>query len=44
MPIQPISTEYIAIDPDYCCGKPRIVGTRMPVAAIAEMYLEWDNL
>jgi uncharacterized protein (DUF433 family) len=40
MPIQQISTEYIAIDPDYCFGKPRIVGTRMPVAAIAEMYLE----
>lgn len=40
MPIQKISTEYIAIDPDYCFGKPRIVGTRMPVAAIAEMYLE----
>ena len=40
MPIQQISTEYIAIDPDYCYGKPRIVGTRMPVAAIAEMYLE----
>ncbi|MGK7928251.1 MAG: DUF433 domain-containing protein [Spirulina sp.] len=40
MPIQPVITEYIAIDPDYCCGQPRIVGTRMPVAAIAEMYLE----
>ncbi len=40
MPIQQVSKEYIAIDPDYCCGKPRIVGTRMPVAAIAKMYLE----
>ena len=40
MPNQQISTEYIAIDPDYCFGKPRIVGTRMPVVAIAEMYLE----
>lgn len=38
--IQRVSTEYIAIDPDYCCGKPRIAGTRMPVAAIAKMYLE----
>lgn len=37
---QPISTEHIAIDPDYCGGKPRIVGTRMTVDAIAEMYLE----
>ena len=35
-----ISTEYIAIDPDYCFGKPRIVGTRMPVATVAKMYLE----
>ncbi|NEO65279.1 MAG: DUF433 domain-containing protein [Moorea sp. SIO1F2] len=40
MSIQQITTEYIAIDPDYCYGKPRIAGTRMPVAAIAEMYLE----
>ncbi|NEP27978.1 DUF433 domain-containing protein [Moorena sp. SIO3I6] len=40
MSIQQISTEYIAIDPDYCFGKPRIAGTRIPVAAIAEMYLE----
>ena len=40
MPIQQISTEYIAINPDYCFGKPRIVGTRMPVAAIAQMDLE----
>ncbi len=40
MSIHQISTEYIAIDPDYCYGKPRIVGTRMTVAAIAEMYLE----
>jgi len=40
MSIQQISTEYIAIDPDYCFGKPRIAGTRMPVAAIAEMYLD----
>jgi uncharacterized protein (DUF433 family) len=40
MPIQQISTEYIAIDPDYCGGKPRIADTRMPVATIAQMYLE----
>ncbi|AOX01408.1 hypothetical protein BJP34_19940 [Moorena producens PAL-8-15-08-1] len=40
MSIQQITTEYIAIDPDYCYGKPRIAGTRMPVAAIAEMYLD----
>ncbi|MEC4813884.1 MAG: DUF433 domain-containing protein [Scytonema sp. PMC 1069.18] len=40
MPIQQISTEYIAIDPEYCGGKPRIVETRMPVATIAQMYLE----
>ncbi|MDJ0728983.1 MAG: DUF433 domain-containing protein [Crocosphaera sp.] len=40
MPNEQISTEYIAIDPDYCFGKPRIIGTRMTVAAIAEMYLE----
>ena len=38
--IQQVSTEHIAIDPDYCCGKPRIVGMRMPVATIAQMYLE----
>jgi uncharacterized protein (DUF433 family) len=37
---QSVSTEHIAIDPDYCSGKPRIAGTRMPVAAIAQMYLE----
>lgn len=40
MPSQQISTEYIAIDPDYCFGKPRIIGTRITVATIAEMYLE----
>ena len=38
--LQRISTEYIAIDPDYCSGKPRIAGTRMPVATIAKLYLE----
>ncbi|WP_229414758.1 MULTISPECIES: DUF433 domain-containing protein [Moorena] len=38
--IQQISTEYIAIDPDFCGGKPRIIGTIMPVATIAKMYLE----
>ena len=43
MSIQQISGEYIAIDPDYCYGKPRIAGTRMPVAAIAEMYLEMKD-
>jgi len=40
MRLQPISTEHIAIDPNYCCGKPRIAGTRMPVATIAKLYLE----
>ncbi|MDJ0706728.1 MAG: DUF433 domain-containing protein [Leptolyngbyaceae cyanobacterium MO_188.B28] len=40
MSMPPVSTEHIAIDPDYCCGKPRIAGTRMPVATIARMYLE----
>jgi len=40
MRLQPISTEHIAIDPDYCFGKPRIAGTRMPVATIAKLYLE----
>ena len=35
-----ISINYIAIDPEYCAGKPRIVGTRMPVATIAQLYLE----
>ena len=40
---QPISTEHIAIDSDYCFGKPRIVGTRMSVAAIAQMYLEMEQ-
>ncbi|MGA7937935.1 MAG: DUF433 domain-containing protein [Kovacikia sp.] len=38
--IQRVSTEYIAIDSDYCFGKPRIAGTRMPVATIAKLYLE----
>jgi uncharacterized protein (DUF433 family) len=37
---QSVSTEHIAIDPDYCFGKPRIAGTRMSVAAIVQMYLE----
>ena len=40
MPLQSISTEHIAIDPSYCFGKPRIAGTRMPVATIAKLYLE----
>ena len=40
MSIQPITQEYIAQDPDYCGGQPRIINTRMPVAAIAQMYLE----
>ena len=43
MPIQQVSKEYIAINPDYCCGKPRIAGTRIPVAAIAKMYLEMEE-
>ncbi|MDJ0708556.1 MAG: DUF433 domain-containing protein [Leptolyngbyaceae cyanobacterium MO_188.B28] len=38
--IQRVSKEYIAIDPEYCFGKPRIAGTRMPVATIAKLYLE----
>jgi uncharacterized protein (DUF433 family) len=40
MLLQPVSTEHIAIEPDYCFGKPRIAGTRMPVATIAKLYLE----
>ncbi len=40
MRLQPISTEHIAIDASYCFGKPRIAGTRMPVATIAKLYLE----
>ena len=35
-----VSKEHIAIHPDYCFGKPRIINTRMYVAAIAQMYLE----
>jgi uncharacterized protein (DUF433 family) len=35
-----VSINYIAIDPDYCGGKPRVVGTRIPVATIAQLYLE----
>lgn len=35
-----VSVEHIVIHPDYCFGKPHIVGTRMSVAAIAKMYLE----
>lgn len=35
-----VSKEHIAIHPDYCFGKPRIINTRMYVAAIAEKYLE----
>jgi len=35
-----VSINYIAIDPEYCAGKPRITGTRMPVATIAQLYLE----
>ena len=31
---------HIAIDPNYCGGKPRIAGTRMPVSTIAQLYLE----
>ena len=37
---KPVSTKHIAIDPDYCFGKPRLVGTRITVASIAQMYLE----
>lgn len=40
MSIQPVIAEYIEITPGVCSGKPRIAGTRMPVAAIAKMYLE----
>lgn len=35
-----VSKEHIAIHPDYCFGKPRIINTRMYVAAIAQMYLK----
>ena len=35
-----VSINYVAIDPEYCAGKPRIAGTRMPVATIAQLYLE----
>ena len=35
-----VSINYIAIDPEYCGGKPRIAGTRIPVATIAHLYLE----
>ena len=35
-----VSIDHIAIDPDYCSGKPRIAGTRMPVATIAQLHLE----
>jgi uncharacterized protein (DUF433 family) len=35
-----VSIDLIAIDPDYCGGKPRIAGTRIPVATIAQLYLE----
>ncbi|MBC6421493.1 MAG: DUF433 domain-containing protein [Hormoscilla sp. SP5CHS1] len=35
-----VSKEHIVIHPDYCFGKPRIINTRMYVAAIAEKYLE----
>ena len=40
MPIQQISTEYIAIAPEYCFGKPRLIGTRITVADLAGMYLD----
>ena len=32
--------DHIAIDTEYCSGKPRIAGTRIPVATIAQLYLE----
>ncbi len=35
-----LDINHIAIDPEYCSGKPRITGTRMPVATIAQLYLE----
>ncbi len=35
-----VNIDHIAIDPDYCSGKPRIAGTRMPVATIAQLHLE----
>ena len=34
-----VSIDHIAIDPDYCGGKPRIAGTRMPVVTIAQLHL-----
>jgi hypothetical protein len=39
-----VSIERIAIDPDYCGGKPRIAGTRIPVATIAQLYLEMGEI
>lgn len=35
-----VSIERIAIEPDYCGGKLHIAGTRIPVATIAQLYLE----
>ncbi len=35
-----VPKKHIAIDPNCCSGKPRIVGTRMPVATIAQLHLE----
>lgn len=40
MRMKRVSVEHIAIHPDYCSGKPRIAGTRMSVAVIAEMHLQ----
>jgi|GEM_PF-6229789 len=40
---QQISKEHIAVDLDYCFGKPRLVGTRMPVATIAKLHLEMEE-
>jgi len=38
--MESVISEHIEITPGVCGGKPRIAGTRMPVVAIAQMYLE----
>lgn len=38
-----VSIDHIAIDPDYCGGKPRIAGTRIPVATIAQLYRNFQH-
>ncbi|MGB5961150.1 MAG: DUF433 domain-containing protein [Coleofasciculaceae cyanobacterium] len=38
--MESVISEHIEITPGICGGKPRLAGTRMPVIAIAKMYLE----